>query len=411
MMSGAERLTRARALVAGLLLAGGVGAAWCQGWSVSVSQALQRSDNVLQAEDDAAQTDWMATTGVRGELQAVLGRQSLRLDAGASRRHYRELRDRDATDTDWLAGWNWQTVESWSGSVSASRRRSRYDNTGAVSDDSPQAAQIVQQRLGSVQWGGNALWSLGLSGSEQEVHFSTPALELQANRLRNVSGSLRLSPGPDLRFSLSPSRSKTVYLNTLANGQLQQTRSQQLSLGLQWTPGPRSGVDLSLGRVRTQALQQAPSRSTVGSLGFNWQPTAKLSVSLGHSRNAGSNQTTQQASSALGTDATTVVLLGDSTQRTSQAQLRWATTAKVSLSLAVQTSRAQSTTVVDGVGTLSASDVRHGQQSLRLDYALSRGMQLSCGLTQVQHDLLSVSATGHDYREHRQDCSFSWRLD
>nr|WP_310270010.1 outer membrane beta-barrel protein [Roseateles saccharophilus] len=355
---------------------------------VGGSLGLAHVSNVYR-ESTATNNDRVTSVGLLGGIDKKLGRQHLTLDGSVQDNRYSENRDLNNLSYTLKGAVNWQTVGNLSGVLSAKSDRSLADfNIGNGVD--PILKKNIERedeyqalvRLGvATRYTLEAGWShrrRDFSASEYDrfnFHQNTGSFGIYATPGANVRLGLAArhtrgqNPRYPVGFALDPETLQIVVVSAPND----YTRN-DLDFTTKWSTGGRSTLNTRISRSKTHNSLDTRLRDlsgTTGSLGWNWQPTAKLQLNLQYARDTGQESLVQAAD--LNRVYTSQQLGGS-----------YALTSKLSLS--AKGSRNRSTrTNSTGAAVVDALD-DFKTYNLGVRWAFSRGISLSCQYDHADRD-------------------------
>lgn len=291
-----------RALAAATLLSGALPAlAQTSPYYVGVSQRLTHQSNVFQT-DTAAVSDTLSTTSLLAGLDQPFGRQRLFGTLTASANRYQDNSALNNESYALRAGLDWSTIERLSGTVSANLSQQLGDFSPAGLPGTTSRNLVRNQGLTAVARLGvvtrlTTEASLGhrstrysnalFESRETDVNEGSLGVKYRLGGSSGVGAALRLTRGEYPR-----------YLQVLPGQYLAETyRRKNLDLTGDWAPSGASRLNarVSLGRDEYASDSVRNFSGVTGSLGWNWQPTGRISVSTTLSRDTGDEATFREA--------------------------------------------------------------------------------------------------------------------
>ena len=288
-----------------------------------------------------------------------------------------------------------------SGSVSGSRTRALASyNVGSgvalitkknIEDNSSFDAVA---RLGLV-----TRYSLEATAGYRSRRYSAIEYATLVYTQKRVSVGLYFQPSPALRLGLAPRLSNTVYPRySLLNGVFQSSESRRTDLDLtgRWAPNAISTFDarLSTGKSTHISGVGRDFSGVTGRLSWNWQPSARWSLSTAISRDTGLE--TYYFATGIGN------LSSDQNRITTAVQINgsYALTSKIALMAGASLARTDRT---DEFLTQRADGYdRDSALNLSARYQYSRGVQFSC---QISHQARGSSTPAYVYDANSVGCS------
>lgn len=386
--------------------------AWA-GWDVSVSESINRVDNLLHSEPGKEQPDTYQATTVGVGLDLAWSRQRLRWETQAIFNRYQHFSDRDSANTNTNVTWNWQTRETLSGSVSAFRNRAQYQYTGLL--DITQAAYSTQQGTSAnLRIGAAGPWSGSFSTSHSRSSYSLEVLNAQAGQQDSNSLSIGYRTGPHGQVQWVNSHSATTT-HTQVNGMTPRSTVSSSQLNWDYSYSPKTNWHVNWGRSTSVSSTGQRTPSTVGGVSLSWQPTAKLTFGTGWQRDTRSSLTETETLQPGETEndplkVVTLGLLNEGTTTTRRANLNWAVSGRSNLSLSYSKVDNSSASLVLNGALLDVSASRTRQLSLSWSHTLSRVWSTSCSLSRESLAIPTGSSLGHAYTARTATCSVNMRL-
>lgn len=276
-----------------LLLMGGAAQAETSPYYLGGSLGLYHVSNIYR-QSHAANSDEVGNASLLAGLDQRLGRQRLFADVSVQANRYRRSRELNNLAYSAKLGLDWASIERLSGQVSASKKRSLADyNIGSGitpifkknTEDNSQLQGLV--RLGLVT-------KLTLEGSLTHRTRDYSAIEYGRLNYRENVGSLGLvwRPSSPLRLGLAARHTEGEnprYL--LKNNQVTPDEFTRKDIDLTggWELSGASKLDARLSASRsTHSVADLRNFSGLtGALLWQWQPTARWSVSTRLSRDSG----------------------------------------------------------------------------------------------------------------------------
>lgn len=381
-------------LLAGLLLAATVQAETSP-YYLGGSLGLYHVSNIYR-QSNAANSDEVGSASLLAGLDQRLGRQRLFGDVSVQANRYRRNSELNNIAYSAKLGLDWASIERLSGTLSASKKRSLADyNIGSGiapifkknTEDNSQLQGIA--RLGLVT-------KLTLEGSLTHRTRDFSAIEYGRLNYREDVGSLGLvwRPSSPIRLGLAARHTKGKnprYL--LQNNQVTPDEFTRNDVDLTggWDASGASKLDarLSASRSRHSIADLRNFSGVTGALLWQWQPTAKWSLSTRISRDAGLDNY-YLGFANLSTDYNRVI-------KALQLNSSYELSGKVLLDAGLTLSH------TDRSDTLfqSSSYDRDRAYNLGARWIYSRGLELGC---QVSHAGRSSSTAFYAYSANTYGC-------
>lgn len=346
-----------------------------------------RVTNVYR-QPNASNDDTVASAGLVAGMDQRLGRQHLTVDGSVQDNRYASNKDLNNRAYSLRGALNWQTLGNLSGVLSAKSSRSLADfNIGSGVD--PILKKNIER---SDEYQATARLGV-LTRYTVEAGFTHKRRDFSAEEYARFvysqdTGSLGVyaRPGAHLRlglvgretrgnnprypvgFALDPATLRPVVVSAPNDYE-----RRDVDLTARWATGGSSSVNARISRSRTSnSLDNLRDFSgTTGSIGWDWQPTAKLQLNLQYSRDTGQESVVQSA------DLNRVYTAW-------QLGTNYALTGKLSLSAKASSNRSRRTSE-SGVNIADAlDDSRLYNLSLRWNY--SRGLSLVCQADRISRD-------------------------
>ncbi len=397
-----NRLPCRRPLIAALATLSSCGA-WADEptpWYVGVSESVTHDSNVYRIT--GGPSDTYTSSGLLGGFDQSIGRQHFSATANLRYNKYNEQDTLNNTSYGLNAGWDWTTIQNFSGNVSvqANQALASFDGNATLPTTSRNILK-TDQIATSVRWGGTGILSARADYAHSRVRYSAP--EYLSSKSSADTGSLGAdyNVGPTLRLgtavrftrSVSPYGIQTspgVYESNSTNG-----RNLDLSADWHYTVQTNASARLSWTHQTNSGAGGQDFSGLTGSLSANYAPTGKLAFSVSFNRDAGTNGSFFNIAGAPGSTATNTALYQNS-QVTNTLSLgtTYAATAKISANANYQYRQAKIVNSLEGSGFSTGAgdytDTLHSS-SLGLTYDIARAWQLSCNLS---HENRSTSSAG-----------------
>lgn len=372
--------------MAAALLAGfSVGAAHAESspYYIGASTSVGYDSNVFRLPDAVGDTTY--NYGLVGGIDQTIGRQRVYASGAVRETRFVDLKQLNHTNYNALAGVDWQTLYSLSGTLSYSTAQNLY-NYGGTSTIQSKAKNLETRDEVIVKgnWGATSLMSLETSYNHRKLSYTDPAY--RGNELSQDGWSLGLNYKPSALLKLG-----TAVRYTQGKYQLSRDFDRyDVDLTGTWVPTGLSTVTarLSYGKRKSRNGTSALDfKATTGQLTWAYQPTGKLRVTSSFTRDSGA-----ESGFLNGTG-------GDTSRLTNSANInaQYNLTAKIQLNAGVAVSnRSLKTGALDGNDTYRTA-------SVGVSYAILRNANLGCNF---RRDTRSASGQGsYDFRNSSVSCS------
>jgi hypothetical protein len=334
-------------------------------------------------------SDTVTSAGLLAGIDQRLGRQHLTLDGSLQNNRYSTNSDLNYASHSLRGALNWQTVGNLSGVLSAKSDRSMADfNVGGT------AAQIFEKNIESTDEY-QALARLGVGTrymveggwTQRRRSFTADAYDSLVYRQNTGSLGVYATPAGHVRLGLvarhTEGKNPRYRTGVVAIDPATQLPFElravndysrdDIDFTTRWTLGGHSTVNTRISRSKTQnGLEQLRDFSgTTGSIGWAWQPTAKLQFNAQYSRDTGQES---------------VVRTGDLNRVYTYWQLssNYAVTSKLSLSARASTNNGRRNSESGATVTDSLDDTK--SYNLGLRWTFSRSISLSCQYDHVSRN-------------------------
>ena len=393
---------------------------------IGIKQVLTHDSNVFRVNDGPS--DSYSTTSLLGGFDQKISRQRVYLNANIARNLYRNETELNNTSYGLNTGWDWQTIEKLSGTLTAGLNRSLASQSDSSTISQNVNNEVTTQHYGATaRWGGESILTLEGAYAHNKVSYS----EQSTGDSTGDTGSVGLyyRPGATLRLGTAVrySRSKTPLGATLTDGTLgpNTETGKYLDLLADWQPTSQTSLNTRLSWAR-QSNSQVDSRDfsgLTGSIIGTYAPTAKVSLNATLSRDAGVNGTFFTLSPSTttvtpGTPAPAPVRgLSESSQITNSASLgaTYAATAKIAVKAGAHWRHAKlvDSAPVAGTTTLTTYERNDNSRlySLGVTWAISRAWDLGCNYSHSTRDLdASAITAGISYTANVASCYAQFML-
>ena len=390
---------------------------------IGARQVLTYDSNVFRVNDGPR--DEYSTTSLLGGFDQKISRQRVYLNANIARNIYHNQTQLNNTSYGVNTGWDWETIENLSGTLSAGLNRSLANLTDSSTISQNVNNQVTTQHYeATARWGGASILTLEGSYAHNKVSYSEQATADSNGDTGSVGLYYRASPALRLGTGLRYSRSEIPLGATLADGTLGPNKEtgKYLDLLADWQPTAQTSLNSRLSWTR-QTNSQIDSRDFSGLTGSvigTYAPTAKISLNASLSRDAGINGNfftlSPSGQTTPGTPAPAPVRgLSESSQITNSLSLgaNYAATAKITVAANAHWRYAKlvdSTPVAGTLATFERNDnSRH--YSLGVTWAIARSWDLGCSYSYSTRDLdASLIAAGISYNANVVGCYAQFML-
>lgn len=392
---------------------------------IGLRQVLTHDSNVFRVNDGPS--DSYSTTSLLGGFDQKISRQRVYLNANIGRNLYRNQTELNNTSYGVNTGWDWETIEKLSGTLTAGLNRSLASQTDSSTVAQNVSNQVTTQHYGATaRWGGDSILTLEGAYAHNKVTYSETSTSDSNGDTASVGLYYRVGAALRLGTALRYSRSETPFGATLADGTLGPNKEtgKYLDLLADWRPTSQTFLNTRLSWAR-QSNSQIDSRDfsgLTGSLTGTYAPTAKISLNATLSRDAGVNGTfftlSPSTPATPGTPAPTPVRgLSESSQVTNSLSLgaNYAATSKIAVTANANWRHAKlvDTAPVAGTTTLATYERSDNSRlySLGLTYAIARSWDLGCSYSRSTRDLdASAIAAGISYSANVASCYAQFML-
>ncbi len=377
--------------LASAMLAAGLAEAEGQPYYMGASQSFGHESNLLRLNDAAttpaglSRADTLSSTALFAGIDQPISRQRLHGDLALRSNRYAK---NDVYNNDSYTarlGWDWETVNRLSGTLSASASRSlasfNVQEVGLLRQKNLEDSSSID---GTVRLGVVTQYTLVATAGHREVKNSLGLDAVQARNFQQDSASLGLRWQPrsalTLGVALRGTQGRYPKFRNLGNGSFEADRfkRQDVDLTANWAPSGPSKLDLRLstGKTDYDLATQRNFSGVTGALTWRWQATGKVRLTTTLARDTGQDS---YAVSVLQAPATvdysrvntSLRLTGD-----------WAATSKIAVNASVaHTDRQVVRSLPVGLGNLSDSG-RDRVQSLSLGarWAPTRSVLVGCNV-------------------------------
>jgi hypothetical protein len=370
---------------------------------VGGSAGVSHVSNIYR-QADSNNSDTVVSLGVLGGLDERLGRQHLKLDGSLQDNRYSSNKQLNNQSYSLRTALEWQTVGHLSGTLSAKSDRSLADyNIGnGAQPIFTKNTERNDEYLALARLGVGTRYSLEGGWTRLKRNFSAPEYDRFVYSQNTGSLGFYAFPGASTKVGVAARHTKgknprypiglienptthEVFIVTDVNDY---TRN-DVDLTLRWETGGSSALNTRISRSRTKnSLQDLRGFSaTTGAIGWDWQTTAKLRMTVQYSRDTG------QESFVRGADVNRIY-------KTWKLGADYAVTGKVSLNASARGNRANRSNDT-GVAVYDALE-DNKFYSLGLRWAYSRSLSLGC---QYDHASRNSSVPQYVYSAGSYGCT------
>ena len=373
------RPTTSLLLPAWLALAGTAATAQSSPYYIGLAQTIAHDSNLIRLRDNQqlpvglSKSDTVSSTALIAGIDQPFGRQRLFGTANLSSNRYSSNSDFNSSAYALRLGLDWQTVERISGRVSvASDRTVRADARDANDQFILRSnAETAHQLDASVSVGLVTRLSAEATVLRRDVRYSAAQAAFREYQQTGASLGLRYKPGSAITWGLGLRQTRWDYPSLLvgtADTNDRRTRN-DVDASLVWQPSAVSSFDVRLSSSKTEhkRFDTRDFSGVTGSLGWDWQPTAKLRFNTRLARDTGQ-------------DADRVTTAFSRTTDTLRIGADYALSAKIGVNLAVNAYDRQ----VDGRGlvvTGLAGREKGNSLSFGARWAPVRSTVVGCNVT------------------------------
>lgn len=394
-------------------------------WYIGASLDVTRESNVLQTPDGSTaprSSDTVYSTALQAGLNHRFGRQRVYLDGTLRDNRYAGNSELDNNGYGLTAGLDWATLGRLAGDivVSAYRTPSRFNTGDAPTLDRTNTEKALDAKA-TVRLGIVTRLALFTELGYRRVDHTAPEFDYRAFRQDSAafgvsyrfSGALstnvsyRVTRGEYPRFFTDPGTGTTSA---------DEIDGRYIDVGATWVATGASTVStrLSLGRTEYSRLSQRDFSGLTGVASWNWQPSARMSVTTTLSRDSGQETAFLPLGLPDPTSPDESGLTTDTSRLTNAVDLSvgYQLTGKTSASLGWRHSRRGLVDTLSASGGGSAdrsgSD-RTSSYALGLSWLPTRTVTVACTVGREQRDGDGTLST--TYGSNRYGCSVRLRLD
>ena len=282
-------------------LAAGAAMAQSSPYYLGVAQSLGYESNLYRVGDDQtlpagySKSDTVSGTSLVGGVDQTIGRQRVYGSANVRANRYANNKALDNESYGLNLALDWATVGRLSGTLSAAadQNLAQFNNRAAGGVETRKNVVRTNQVDARVRLGVVTKYTLEASLGHRNRSYSAP--EYNSSEYRQTSGSLglRYRPSGALSLGVVLRITEATYpkFNQTAPGVFESDRlkRQDIDFTATWLPSAVSQFNLRLSPTHTSYDRDTGSdfSGVSGSATWGWQPTGKLSLTPGLSRDTG----------------------------------------------------------------------------------------------------------------------------
>ena len=282
-------------------LAAGAAMAQSSPYYLGVAQSLGYESNLYRVGDDQtlpagySKSDTVSGTSLVGGVDQTIGRQRVYGSANVRANRYANNKALDNESYGLNLALDWATVGRLSGTLSAAadQNLAQFNNRAAGGVETRKNVVRTNQVDARVRLGVVTKYTLEASLGHRNRSYSAP--EYNSSEYRQTSGSLglRYRPSGALSLGVALRITEATYpkFNQTAPGVFESDRlkRQDIDFTATWLPSAVSQFNLRLSPTHTSYDRDTGSdfSGVTGSATWGWQPTGKLRLTTGLSRDTG----------------------------------------------------------------------------------------------------------------------------
>jgi predicted porin len=366
-------------------------------WNVGVSQGFAHQTNLFGAPSptagapDTRVADKYSVTSLFGGVDLKLSRQRLFANGVVRANRYEDVKTLNNDAYGVNLGLDWETVNNLSGTLRSSANRSlaSYTIPGAPVIGQVRNLETSNQQTATVRYGISSRWAATAGWQRREVEYSAAAFRSGEFTQNEVSAGVRYGLPTLLVLGLGVRSSKTdrprhTEVGGAGTGVFLANESDRRDIDLtaDWQASGLSTVNarLSYGKEEHSLPQVPEFKGVTGSIGWNYQPTDKTTLTLQVARDTG----TSSAIAPFGSDATPLGSYSTRLTNLVSAGFDYGMTAKIRLNGNLRHAKAK----LDGT-TGTGSETTRGA-GLGASYAFSRAISFNCSVAHEKRETLSA---------------------
>ena len=282
-------------------LAAGAAMAQSSPYYLGVAQSLGYESNLYRVGDGQtlpagySKSDTVSGTSLVGGVDQTIGRQRVYGSANVRANRYANNKTLDNESYGLNLALDWATVGRLSGTLSAAadQNLAQFNNRAAGGVETSKNVVRTNQVDARVRLGVVTKYTLEASLGHRNRSYSAP--EYNSSEYRQTSGSLglRYRPSGALSLGVALRITEATYpkFNQTAPGVFESDRlkRQDIDFTATWLPSAVSQFNLRLSPTHTSYDRDTGSdfSGVTGSATWGWQPTGKLRLTTGLSRDTG----------------------------------------------------------------------------------------------------------------------------
>jgi hypothetical protein len=392
---------------------------------IGIKQVLTHDSNVFRVNDGPS--DSYSTTSLLGGFDQKISRQRVYLNANVARNLYRNETELNNTSYGLNTGWDWETIEKLSGTLTAGLNRSLASQTDSSTIPQNVNNLVTTQHYGATaRWGGESILTLEGAYAHNKVSYSQQSTSDSDGDTGSVGLYYRVGPTLRLGTALRYSRTESPFGATLPDGTLGSNTEtgKYVDLLADWRPTSLTSLNarVSWARQTNSEIDSRDFSGLTGSLVGIYTVTAKVTLNASLSRDAGVNGNFYTLNPSVpatpGTPAPAPVRgLSESSQITNSFSFgaNYAATSKITVTANAHLRHAKlvDTAPLAGTTTLTTYERTDNSRlySLGLTYAIARGWDLGCSYSHSTRDLdASAISAGLSYSANVASCYAQFML-
>ena len=282
-------------------LAAGAAMAQSSPYYLGVAQSLGYESNLYRVGDDQtlpagySKSDTVSGTSLVGGVDQTIGRQRVYGSANVRANRYANNKTLDNESYGLNLALDWATVGRLSGTLSAAadQNLAQFNNRAATPVETKKNVVRTNQVDAKVRLGVVTKYTLEASLGHRNRSYSAP--EYNSSEYRQTSGSLGLRYRPSGALSLGVALRITEATYPKFNQptpnvfEADRLKRQDIDFTATWLPSAVSQFNLRLSPTHTSYDRDTGSdfSGVTGSATWGWQPTGKLKLTTGLSRDTG----------------------------------------------------------------------------------------------------------------------------
>ena len=386
-------------------------------------QTFLRDSNVFRTPD--AVHDYYSITGLLGGFDQKISRQRVYATANVEANKYHNNTVLDNTSYGVNAGWDWETIESLTGTFNVNANQNLATFNGNANQPLNNERNLVKtdQVSTSIRWGGQGILTLEGNYAHSRVRYSAPEFLVNESSAdtASIGGYYRAGAFLKLGVAVRGTRTESPYAVPKTGAPVgsvnpddfdsNTTKGTNLDLLADWRYSEQTGVNARLSYTR-----QTNSRSEIqdfsgltGALKATYVPTAKLTFEAELARDAGTNA---GFFNNVGTPGSTPLGLTQNSQTSDSASLgvRYAATAKINANAIYRYRHAKILNTQTGAASSEQTD-KLNTVGLGVTYDILRSVQLGCTYAHESRDVTGTATiAAFAYKANVFGCSAQFLL-